>query len=93
MADCKEFAFGGRLLKQPLGRTGLPVEALAKTGGRVKEVGFVMGEEGMGYIGWDGRFILRGDWQWASPVEIGTMLVEEKDTGKPLYIRMLYEED
>jgi hypothetical protein len=33
--DCKDFAFGGRLLKQPLGRTNLPVEVFAKTGGRV----------------------------------------------------------
>jgi hypothetical protein len=54
---------------------------------------FVMGEEGMGYIGKDGGFILRGDWEWASPVEHGTVLVKEKDTGKPSYIRMLYEEN
>jgi hypothetical protein len=31
---CKEFAFCGRPLKEPMGRTGLPVVALAKTGGR-----------------------------------------------------------
>jgi hypothetical protein len=27
---CKEFAFGGRLLKEPIGRTGLPVVAFGK---------------------------------------------------------------
>ena len=26
--NCEEFAFGGRLLKQPLHRTGLPVEVI-----------------------------------------------------------------
>ena len=31
--NCWEFAFAGRLLKQPLGRTGLPLDALAKRAG------------------------------------------------------------
>jgi hypothetical protein len=35
--SCKEFAFCGRPLKEPLDRTGLPVVALAKTGGREDE--------------------------------------------------------
>ncbi len=34
----------GRPLEQPLGRTGVPVEALAKTGGREKGVA---GEKGV----------------------------------------------
>lgn len=33
-----KLAFCGRLLKQPSGRTGLPIEALPKTGGRGKGV-------------------------------------------------------